>query len=73
MWLTPTAAKWVRDMCFHRSRYRDERAQEERGQRLWDLFYRETERNEPPVPIAEQEEDRSAERDRDEVPAGVKR
>jgi hypothetical protein len=50
-------------MCFRRSRYWEERAEEARDERLWDLFHRETERNEPPVPIAE----------RDEVPAGAER
>jgi hypothetical protein len=59
-------------MCFRRSsRYWEERAEEARGERLWDLFYRETERSDPPVPIAEREEEREPERD--EVPAGAER
>ena len=62
-------------MCFRRSsRYWEERADEARGQRLWDLFYRETERSEPPLPVAERDEEEPvSERDRDEVPAGAER
>jgi len=60
-------------MCFHRSRRWDERPEETRDERLWDLFYRETERSEPPVPIAEQDRVRESERERDEVPAGTQR
>jgi hypothetical protein len=58
-------------MCFRRSSYWEKRDEEERGERLWDLFYRETERSEPPVPIAEREDEREPERD--EVPAGAER
>jgi hypothetical protein len=47
-------------MCHGMLSRRNERAEEARGQRLWDLFYRETEHNAPPVPIAERE-DRDAE------------
>jgi hypothetical protein len=44
-------------MC-HGKQFRraDERSEYARGERLWDLFYRETEHNAPPVPIAEREE-----------------
>jgi hypothetical protein len=57
-------------MCFRRSQYRDEGAQEEiQGRRLWDLFHRETEENGPPVPVAEEHEEATADADRDEVPA----
>jgi hypothetical protein len=59
-------------MCFRRSRYWEERAEQPRDERLWDLFYRETERSEPPVPIAELDE-RPPEREPDEVPVGTKR
>jgi hypothetical protein len=60
-------------MCFKRSRYSDLNAEETQSRRLWDLFYRETERSEPPVPIAERDEEPVNERDRDEVPAGAER
>jgi hypothetical protein len=59
-------------MCFRRSRYWEERAEEPRKDRLWDLFYRETERSEPPVPIAEEDE-RAPEREQDEVPTAAER
>jgi hypothetical protein len=60
-------------MCFRRTRYDQERAEEARGQRLWDLFYRETGRYEPPLPIAEREDERTAEGEREEVPAATER
>ena len=61
-------------MCFRRSRYLDQRADEVQSRRLWDLFYRETERSEPPLPVAERDEEEPvSERDRDEVPAGAER
>jgi len=60
-------------MCFRRSRYWEERAEEARDERLRDLFHRESERSEPPVPIADRREERATERDRDEVPAGAER
>jgi hypothetical protein len=60
-------------MCFRRSRYWEKRAEEARDERLRDLFHRETERSEPPVPIAEQDEEHANEGDRDEVPAGAER
>ena len=59
-------------MCFRRSRYWEERATDARGERLWDLFYRETEAREPPIPVAEQD-DEAAEHERDEVPAAAER
>jgi hypothetical protein len=43
-------------MCHERFFRREERAAEKRGERLWDLFYRETEHNAPPVPMAGREE-----------------
>jgi hypothetical protein len=58
-------------MCFRRSRYWEERTEEGRDERLWDLFYRESEQSKPPVPIAEREDERSAEPD--EVPAAAGR
>jgi hypothetical protein len=58
-------------MCFHRSRNWEERTGEARDERYWNLFNRETERNEPPTPVAEQDDDRAAERERDKVPAGA--
>jgi hypothetical protein len=60
-------------MCFKRSRYWDERAGETHDRRLWDLFYRETERTEPPLPVAERDEDDVSEHDRDSVPVGADR
>ncbi len=60
-------------MCFRRSRYWEERPEEARGERLWDLFQRETERKDPPVPIAEQDAVPATERERDEVPVGAER
>jgi hypothetical protein len=60
-------------MCYRRSRYWDQDAREMRGERLWDLFYRETEHSEAPLPVLEQEEEIRAEDDRDEVPVGGKR
>ena len=58
-------------MCFRQMRQWDERAGEEQGRRLWNLFYRETESSEPPMPVAEHDEEHVAERDRDEVPVGA--
>ena len=58
-------------MCFRRSRYWRETTEEARDERLWDLFHQETERSEPPVPIAERHEVRATEREPDEVPAGA--
>jgi hypothetical protein len=60
-------------MCHRNWRRREERFEEERGEGLWDLFYRETGRSEPPMPIAEREEEPSSEPERDEVPTGVER
>jgi hypothetical protein len=71
--LIPTPAKGVTKMCLRRSRYWEERTDEAREERLWDLFYRETERSEPPVPVAEQDEGAATEREPDEVPAGAER
>jgi hypothetical protein len=61
-------------MCFRRSRDWGEReAAEAREERLWDLFHRETERSEPPAPIAEREDESVTEPDRVEVTAGAER
>jgi hypothetical protein len=61
-------------MCWESRRYRDQDVEEVRGRRLWDLFYRETEGSEPPLPVAERDEEVPvSERDRDEVPAGAER
>ena len=51
-------------MCHGKWRQLDERAEERRGQRLWDLFDRETEAPPPPMPVAEREEEREPERER---------
>jgi hypothetical protein len=50
-------------MCHERLSRRHERAEERRGERLWDLFYRETEQPAPSVPIAEREEELEPERE----------
>jgi hypothetical protein len=50
-------------MCHERLSRRQDRAEEARGGRLWDLFYRETERPAPTVPMAEREEEREPERE----------
>ena len=60
-------------MCYRRSRRWEERADEGREKRLWDLFYRETERSEPPVPIADRDREHETERDEDEVTVGTER
>jgi hypothetical protein len=60
-------------MCHRRSRYWEEKAEGTRGERLWDLFHRESERSEPPVPIVEREEEDTTVLERDEVPAGAER
>ena len=51
-------------MCHGKWRRLDERFEERRGQRLWDLFDRETEAPPPPMPVAEREEEREPERER---------
>jgi len=58
-------------MCFRQMREWDERAEKMQGRRLWDVFHRETERSEPPTPVAEQDEEHVSEHDRDEVPVGA--
>jgi hypothetical protein len=50
-------------MCYERLSRRQERAEEARGERLWDLFHRETKHPAPTVPIAEREESREPERE----------
>jgi hypothetical protein len=56
-------------MCHREWRRLDERPEERRGERLWDLFYRETEEPVPPMPVAEREE--VAEREREEALTGA--
>jgi hypothetical protein len=58
-------------MCFRRARYPEETTEEIQGRRLWDLFWRETERSTPPTPVAVEDEEPMADRDRDEVPTGA--
>jgi len=60
-------------MCFRRSRHWDERVDEAQGRRLWDLFYRETEADQPPTPIAEREREGSPEPEREDVRVGAER
>jgi hypothetical protein len=50
-------------MCHERLRRSEERTESKRGERLWDLFHRETERNAPPVPIAERDDEPDTERE----------
>jgi hypothetical protein len=70
----PTPFEEVTTMCFQQSRKWEQGTEEARGKRLWDLFYRETERSEPPVPIAEREREREeTDREREELPAGIER
>jgi hypothetical protein len=54
-------------MCHGKWRRLDERLEERRGERLWDLFYRETEGNPPPMPVAEREVEPEREREREEA------
>jgi hypothetical protein len=58
-------------MCLRRSRHWEERVDETREERPRDLFSRETERSEPPVPVAKRDQGRESERERDKVPAGA--
>jgi hypothetical protein len=51
-------------MCHRNWRRLDEREEARRGERLWDLFYRETEQPPPPMPVAEREEELEPERER---------
>lgn len=51
-------------MCHGKWLRRDEPFEERRDERLWDLFYRETEEPPPPMPVAEREEEREPERER---------
>jgi hypothetical protein len=55
-------------MCFRRSRHWEERSDEAFDERVWHLFNREPERSEPPITVAEQDDERATERDRDKVP-----
>jgi hypothetical protein len=42
-------------MCHERWLRREERGEYGRGERLWDLFYRETRESPPPTPVAERD------------------
>jgi hypothetical protein len=48
-------------MCHGKWRRFDERTEERRGERLWDLFYRETEGAPPPVADERSEPERERE------------
>ena len=50
-------------MCHGKLRRSEERTEYKRGERLWDLFYRETEHNAPPVPMAERDDEGAEERE----------
>ena len=50
-------------MCHGKSFRREQRAEDERREGLWDLFHRETARPAPSVPIAEREDDLVPERE----------
>jgi hypothetical protein len=56
-------------MCHERLSRRQERAEEARGRRLWDLFHKETQHPAPTVPIAEREPE--IEPEREEVLSGA--
>jgi hypothetical protein len=56
-------------MCHGKWRRLDERFEERGGQRLWDLFERETEAPPPPMPVAEREVE--PELDREEALSGA--
>jgi hypothetical protein len=45
-------------MCHESWHRREERADEARGERLWDLFHRDTQQPAPTMPVAEREPDR---------------
>jgi hypothetical protein len=49
-------------MCHGKWRRLDERFEERRGERLWDLFDRETQQSPPPMPVMEREEELELER-----------
>ena len=50
-------------MCHERWLRRQERGEYGRGERLWDLFDRETRESPPPTPVAERDVDREPERE----------
>ena len=58
-------------MCHERWLRRQERGEYGRGERLWDLFYRETSESPPPMPVAERDAETEAERE--EALAGAPR
>jgi hypothetical protein len=45
-------------MCHEKWRREEQRTEEVRGERLWDLFHRETKQPAPTVPVVEHEPDR---------------
>lgn len=58
-------------MCHERWLRREERGEYGRGERLWDLFYRETKEPAPPTPVAERDVEPDPERE--EVMTGAPR
>jgi hypothetical protein len=58
-------------MCHERWLRRQERGEYGRGERMWDLFYRETRESPPPTPVAEREAE--PEPEREEAMAGAPR
>jgi hypothetical protein len=56
-------------MCHGKMRRFEERREERRPERLWDLFHRETREPPPPTPVVEREPER-ADPDREEVLTG---
>jgi hypothetical protein len=61
-------------MCHERWLRREERSEYGRGERLWDLFYRETKQPAPPAPMAERDaESELGEPEREEVMTGTPR
>lgn len=60
-------------MCHRSWREHEWRFEEERDERLWELFHRETRENPPPMPVAKGDDERVEKVDRTEAPAGVDR
>jgi hypothetical protein len=60
-------------MCHERWLRRQERGEYGRGERLWDLFYRETREPAPPTPVAERDVEPEPVPEREEALAGAPR
>ena len=60
-------------MCFGKSRYWEELAEENATGTSGTSSDRETESREPPLPVAEEDEEPVTERDPDDVPVGAER